>query len=890
MSWGIAHGDCLEVLASLPENSVDAIITDPPYGLSDHKPEDVQDCLRAWIAGEEYKPKKKGFMGKSWDAWVPGPEVWKECYRVLKPGGHMAVFAGTRSQDLMGMAIRLAGFEIRENICWTYGSGFPKSMNVSKMLDKMAGAEREVVGKSNRHKGSTKDTGAVGDFARYSDSGDVVTAPATDEAKKWDGWGTALKPAHEPIIVARKPLIGTVAENVLKYGTGAINIDGCRVGYESLDDKANATPQGKCTSKESESIAAKPDAGRDLERVEFERPEQRGRFPANLILSHHPDCKCMGTQRVKVNTCGVDQIGMGRDGNHTKGIYGAKGSKITTAYADENGLEEVEVWECVEGCPMKGFPLTKSGCLNQANVKAENNIYGQYGQYPDPKQYEADSGSASRFFKHCDWEPFEYEEAASFFYTAKASRSERNAGLGEDFEEKSAYDMDNSQTGPRLQCFSKDKRPGHEEGRSPQKNTHPCLLPNELVLTTTGFEPISQVKPGSLVLSHDGLWHTVIDAFASPCSGTVVTLKVDGLSGQTQATTNHPFLIARPVKKGKGIKSLDVQWTVAGELLEGDYLMTPRVQEKETESPDVEWAWIAGLWVAEGTVLSNSHGTKYPSFSLNAKETHFVERIRKRFPEVSVKVYPKPDCEGILVVLFKHKLVDAYLNLFGSGSHDKHLSPSIWSWGKEARLSLLQGYLDGDGWRRKREIRAKTVSPYLVSLLEVLAQSVGWFFASQYRDRSNTKTIQGRQINGGPYWEMEFRPPLGRLSRPREITWQGTDYVLRRLKKMSIREYEGPVWNLTVEDTHTFQTLVGMSHNTVKPLSLMRYLCRMFCPPEGLILDPFTGSGSTGCAAVQEGMSFAGIEQEEQYIEIAKARIRHWKSVSDLPVQGTLGL
>lgn len=128
----------------------------------------------------------------------------------------MAVFAGTRSQDMMGMAIRLAGFETRENICWTYGSGFPKSMNVSKMLDKMAGAEREVVGKSNRHKGSTKDTGAVGDFARYSDSGDVVTAPATEEAKKWGGWGTALKPAHEPIIVARKPLIGTVAENVWK--------------------------------------------------------------------------------------------------------------------------------------------------------------------------------------------------------------------------------------------------------------------------------------------------------------------------------------------------------------------------------------------------------------------------------------------------------------------------------------------------------------------------------------------------------------------------------------------------------------------------------------------------------------------------------------------------
>lgn len=135
----LLFGDCIDHLRALPADSVDAVITDPPYGLSDHRPEDVAACLRAWLAGEAYKPRKRGFMGRSWDAWVPGPEVWRECYRVLKPGGHLAAFAGSRTADLMGMAVRLAGFEIRDTLIWSYASGFPKSLDISKKLDKTAG-------------------------------------------------------------------------------------------------------------------------------------------------------------------------------------------------------------------------------------------------------------------------------------------------------------------------------------------------------------------------------------------------------------------------------------------------------------------------------------------------------------------------------------------------------------------------------------------------------------------------------------------------------------------------------------------------------------------------------------------------------------------------------
>src|SRR5690606_7094021 len=146
-----------------------------------------------------------------WDSFVPGPAVWREVCRVVKPGGHILCFAGTRTVDLMGVSLRLGGFEIRDCLQWLYGSGFPKSLDVSKAIDKKLGAERKIVGLK------------------------PYTAPATPEAKQWEGWGTALKPAVEPIILARKPLSeATVAENVLRWGTGAINIDGCRIPTDEV--------------------------------------------------------------------------------------------------------------------------------------------------------------------------------------------------------------------------------------------------------------------------------------------------------------------------------------------------------------------------------------------------------------------------------------------------------------------------------------------------------------------------------------------------------------------------------------------------------------------------------------------------------------------------------
>jgi hypothetical protein len=249
MSTHALHlGDCLEVLRTMADASVDAVVTDPPYGLA--------------------------FMGKRWDYDVPSVEVWGECLRVLKPGGHLLAFAGTRTQHRMAVRIEDAGFEIRDMIAWVYGSGFPKSLDVSKAIDKEAGAEREVVGSKLGQPGYSLTDGKGGLYgggfgANGTGEGECrITAPATPEAQQWAGWGTALKPALEPITMARKPLAGTVAANVLEHGTGALNVDGCRVATDELKGKVynNNNTGWKCTSAPSTIHG-----------------NEQGRWPANLI-------------------------------------------------------------------------------------------------------------------------------------------------------------------------------------------------------------------------------------------------------------------------------------------------------------------------------------------------------------------------------------------------------------------------------------------------------------------------------------------------------------------------------------------------------------------------------------------------------------------------------
>jgi site-specific DNA-methyltransferase (adenine-specific) len=236
-------GDCRDLLRTLPDACVDAIVTDPPYEL--------------------------GFMGKSWDASgiAYDVSVWRECLRVLKPGGHMVAFSGSRTYHRMAVAIEDAGFEIRDQIMWIYGSGFPKSLDVSKAIDRALGAKREQV----KPKSVIGPQRNIGNRRPYMDDPNHTAdsdIPASDAARRWGGWGTALKPAHEPICVARKPLAGTVAANVLAHGTGALNIDGCRVATDESTKRNNTAEMGY----HGGNLAASYQTGSD-----------DGRWPANII-------------------------------------------------------------------------------------------------------------------------------------------------------------------------------------------------------------------------------------------------------------------------------------------------------------------------------------------------------------------------------------------------------------------------------------------------------------------------------------------------------------------------------------------------------------------------------------------------------------------------------
>jgi len=312
----LLHGDCRDVLRTLADNSIDSIVTDPPYEL--------------------------GFMGKSWDASGVAYDVtvWQECLRVLKPGGHLLSFGGSRTYHRMACAIEDAGFQIRDQIMWVYGSGFPKSLNISKAIDKAAGAEQEIIGADpeagRRNKATPRFTGDQYANGKQWQGAPAVmlTAPTTAEAKEWDGWGTALKPAHEPIVLARKPLDGTVANNVLTHGTGGINIDGCRV--EANGDNLNGGKEGG-TDNEVFSKGLGESSGKSM--------KLNGRFPANFIhdgsdevLELFPEAKGkVGMKILSKFTFSVgdkvesamfaSQAGLGDSGSAARFFYCAKASK-----------------------------------------------------------------------------------------------------------------------------------------------------------------------------------------------------------------------------------------------------------------------------------------------------------------------------------------------------------------------------------------------------------------------------------------------------------------------------------------------------------------------------------------------------------------------------------
>ena len=398
MSARILNADCLAALRDMPAASVDAVVTDPPYGLSNTTPAQVADTITRWVSGDrEYLPSARGFMGHEWDGFVPPVAVWDECLRVLKPGGHLLAFAGSRTHDLMTLGIRLAGFEIRDSVAWLYGSGFPKSMDVSKAIDSTGGvsaadqarvlrAAREradmtreevaaVVGCTvssvrDWEEGRARAVGRATEFitpspAYRSKLADVLgytedervivgvasptgaiwgngtgrkeyAGPATDAARQWEGWGTALKPAFEPVTLARKPLSGTVAANVQEHGTGALNIDACRIGTDPAPGQNGRTTgvfmfDGFTTLADLEAAAEKGERtpkGRDARatlacyrsaRIAPTATGKTGRWPANVVLD---ESQAAELDRQSGVTASAQRIGR-RAGKADTTSYGA---------------------------------------------------------------------------------------------------------------------------------------------------------------------------------------------------------------------------------------------------------------------------------------------------------------------------------------------------------------------------------------------------------------------------------------------------------------------------------------------------------------------------------------------------------------------------------------
>ena len=313
----LVHGDSLSVLQTYPDGFFDCIVTDPPYGLA--------------------------FMGKKWDHDVPSVALWSECLRVLKPGGHLLSFGGTRTYHRLVVNIEDAGFEIRDMVAWLYGTGFPKSLRLEAAIDRHYGHSKKRGKGAGAERVALQMGGATGKAKNgLSSDYDEAAAPVTQEAAQWQGWGTALKPAHEPVVLARKPLIGTVAENVLAHGTGGIHIDACRIH--------SGPSQGGSVSGQSALGQGSGWNAHDNRTCSIDRTMSQGRWPANVM---------------------------------------------------HDGSPEV----------LAGFPVTSSGVLRTGH-KQGSGSFGRVGGDVIAGTYGGDTGSAARFF-----------------YCAKASRVERDAGL-----------------------------------------------------------------------------------------------------------------------------------------------------------------------------------------------------------------------------------------------------------------------------------------------------------------------------------------------------------------------------------------------------------------------------------------------------------------------------
>jgi site-specific DNA-methyltransferase (adenine-specific) len=322
----IYNGDCLEVMDTIDKCSVDSIVTDPPYHLTSIVQRFGKEGSAPAQFGTDgaFARASKGFMGKEWDGGDIAfqANTWRKCYELLKPGGHLIAFSGSRTYHRMAVAIEDAGFEIRDQCIWLYGSGFPKSHNIGREIDKKQGNDREVVGEVRAGKN------ALGQDSGWNKHNNRTQIEITKGNSEWEGWGTALKPAHEPMVLARKPLSEkSVADNVMKHGTGAINIDGCRIEGQSEDTERKKVVR---KARSTDGVWTDDNSGMKSEGSEYADADPRGRWPSNIMHD--------GSEQVQDIFPKTSSTEVSRERTH-KGIWSAgelaESEQLMPAYGDQ---------------------------------------------------------------------------------------------------------------------------------------------------------------------------------------------------------------------------------------------------------------------------------------------------------------------------------------------------------------------------------------------------------------------------------------------------------------------------------------------------------------------------------------------------------------------------
>jgi DNA modification methylase len=500
LPYTLHHGDCLTLLRTLPENSVDAIVTDPPAGIAfmgknwdDPNYFPMRD--RGKLNGtpeHAAHAHDRGFANgmhidnsqKARQAFITFmQEVFTEALRVIKPGGHAFVWALPRTSHWTATALEDAGWVIRDVVTHINGQGFPKSLDISCAIDKHFGKEREVTGTydtrslyDNHDRASQKtQSGGEGYGSMIHRKEALITAPATPESAKWQGYGTALKPCSEHWILCRKPLSEkTIAANVLRWnGCGAINIDASRIGMSEADRDIVDNRSGKGQSTQGWGHIGNRDEG------ERYTSHTSGRFPSNLLLSHSILCVALGPRKVAANGDGAFRGST--SGQNVYGKYKQDGTPCIS-YRDPDGLETIEAYECDESCPIRllgeqsGHLTSRPG---KTKPRGKSYVYFQLEQVKDGTKHN-DEGTAARYFQN--FAPAQDDDLAGlapFYYCAKSSRAERNRGcegLPEKRKDTVYGDGLNSDTKVRT-----DEQAISGVDRGLVQNNHPTVKPVNLL-------------------------------------------------------------------------------------------------------------------------------------------------------------------------------------------------------------------------------------------------------------------------------------------------------------------------------------------------------------------------------------------------------------------------